>query len=173
MKRRSITKQPHDPHVLFLDEVTSGRKFLSFLAQARVPAQAFETLLRRNKKMPDSTVIEQCANNGYVLVTTDRRMESDWIEDIVKHKAKIIILTDDEGGPIHWTSALVSSEKRWRRILLDHPDDPITIRIERSGNITKVAGAEELLQRRDRLLTINITKSKRHGLTKKQISEPA
>lgn len=133
MKRRSNTKPPHDPHVLYLDEDTSGDRFASLLRHAKLSVQLFESLLPKNKKTPDATVIERAARSNYVLVTTDKRMESDWIEDIILNKARVILLTDDDGGPIHWASALICSESRWSRVLLDHPGVPITIRVERAG----------------------------------------
>jgi hypothetical protein len=154
--------------VLYLDEDTSGNKFVSRLREARIPVQPFESLLRKNKKTPDSSVIERAAGAGYVLVTTDKRMESDWIDDIIRCRAKIILLTDDHGGPIHWTAALVCSQARWRRVLLDHPSDPVTIRIDAAGNIVKVAGSARLLERREHLLTASIARSKRHGAKPKQ-----
>ncbi len=36
MRRRSNTKQPHDPHVLYLDEDVSGKKFAGLLVDARL-----------------------------------------------------------------------------------------------------------------------------------------
>lgn len=164
MKRRSDTNRPHDPHVLYLDEGISGKALASLLKQARMPVHQYESLLPRNKKTPDSRVIEVCSRNGYVLVTTDRRMESEWIEDIVRHKAKVVLLTDEEGGPIHWASALIVSETSWRRILLDNPIGPIVIRISKGGTTTKFTGEDELHARRAQLQTARIVRSKKHGL---------
>ena len=47
----------------------------------------------------------------YVIITTDKRMESVWTEDMIAHRAQVILLTDDEGGPIYcglnrWASGL-------------------------------------------------------------------
>lgn len=163
MKRRSNTKPPHDPHILFLDEDTSGDTFVSLLKQARVSVQPYETLLPKNKKIPDATVIERCAKANYVLVTTDKRMESEWIEDIIQHKARVIRLTDDDGGPIHWAAALICSKSKWSRVLLDQPNTPVIIRVERSGIITRIVGEADLLKRRDQLLTASIVRGKKHG----------
>ncbi len=91
-------------------------------------------------------------------------METDWIEDIVANKAKVIRLTDEKGGPIHWASALIAGESSWRRILLDNPDGPLIIRINSAGVITKCYGEQALRQRRDQLLNSTISRRKRHGV---------
>jgi len=139
LKRRSNTKPPHDPYVLYLDEAVSGKKFVSLLKEAGLCPEPFEKLLRGKRKTPDSEVIEACSKAGYVLVTKDQRIESDWTDDILKHKARIILLTDDDGGPIHWMAALSCGFASWNRALLDHPGEPLTIRLNRSGHVTKIA----------------------------------
>lgn len=148
--------------MLYLDEDTSGPEFASLLGKGRLSAREYQVLLPRNKKTPDSTVIASAAKEKYILVTTDKRLETDWIDDIVTNKAQIILLTDDDGGPMHWASALIVSENRWTRILLDNPHSPLVIRIDRAGNIVKLIGESELCERRDQLLTASIVRRKRH-----------
>lgn len=163
MKRRSNTKKPHEPHELFLDEGVSGKKFQSLLKEARLTVHLFESLLHKKKKVPDSRVIEVTAKAGYVLVTTDKRMEAVWTDDIISHKAKVILLTDEDGGPIHWASALIVGQSAWERVLLDHLSEPVTIKLNKFGSVTKIAGEAELRKRRDALLTVRITQAKRAG----------
>lgn len=167
MKRRSDTKKPthkpHDPHPLFLDEDISGKAFASFLTQARILVHQYEKLLPRNKKIPDARVIKEAAKAGFVLITTDRRMESDWTEDIITNKAKVMLLTDNDGGPIHWAAALIAGEATWRRALLDNLGVPLVLRINRAGTITKLIGEVELRERRDHLLTAKIVRAKKLG----------
>jgi hypothetical protein len=100
-------------------------------------------------------------------------MESVWTEEIITHKAKIIVLTDEEGGPLHWAAALICSRSTWTRVLLDHPNDPVTIRITQAGTIKKVTGAEELRKRRDQLLTTRIVQAKRSGEDVRALRKPA
>lgn len=168
MKRRSNTKQPHDPYVLFLDEGVSGTVFVSLLTQARLTVQPYEKLLRKNSKTSDAKVIEAAAGANFVLVTKDQRMESDWTEDIITQKAKIILLTDDDGGPVNWMAALLVGHPAWTRVLLDHPAEPVTMRISKSGTVTKVAGEQELRRRRDQLLTSRIVREKRQGISERR-----
>ncbi len=163
MKRRSNTKAPHDPHVLYLDEDVSGKVFASYLTEANLVVRQYETLLRKKSKTPDSTVIEQASKANWVLVTTDKRMESEWTDDIIACRAKVILLTDSQGGPINWAAALICGRTAWVRTLLDHPTEPLTMKVNSGGSVIKFAGAEELIKRRDRILTSAIIRSKKHS----------
>jgi hypothetical protein len=136
----------------------------SRLLEANISVRQYETLLARNKKIPDASVIARASEANYVLVTKDKRMETEWIDEIIRCNAKIILLTDDEGGPIHWASALICSRTRWTRALLDNHNKPVAIRIDGSGMITKVVGQQELMDRRECLLTARMARSKRHGV---------
>jgi hypothetical protein len=154
--------------VLYLDEDTSGDTFASLLGQGKLTVRKYENLLRKNKKIQDSTVIAACAKENWVLVTKDGRMETEWIDYIIAHKAKIILLTDDAGGPIHWTAALLAGQTKWERALLDNPNSPITIRLDRQGTICKLAGAQELTERRNKLLTASKSRAKKHHANKQR-----
>lgn len=163
MKRRFDTKKPHEPYELYLDEGVSGPKLVSLLGQARLIAHLFQSLLPRNKKVSDSRVIQVAAAARYVLVTTDKRMEALWIEDMIRHQAQVILLSDESSGPIHWAADLIAGQAAWQRVLLDHPGQPVTIKLARSGTVTSVAGELELRARRDRLLTARIVQYKKSG----------
>jgi predicted nuclease of predicted toxin-antitoxin system len=148
---------------LFLDEGISGPALASLLRKAGLPVHEFQKLLPKNKKIPDSRVIQAAANARYVIVSKDLRMESDWTDDIIKHKAKIIVLSDEEGGPMHWASAIVCGQPTWERVLLNHPAEPVIIKINRTGTVQKIAGQRDLTERRDDLLTRKIVQAKRAG----------
>lgn len=167
MRRRSNTKKPHDPHELYLDEGISGPALASLLEKAGLAVNEFQRLLPKNKKIPDLRVIEEATEKRYVIVSRDLRMESDWTDDIIRCKAKIIVLSDEEGGPIHWASAIVCGQSAWERALLNHPNEPVIIKIDRTGKVQKIAGEQELIERRDHLLTLRITQAKRSGRTSK------
>jgi hypothetical protein len=98
-----------------------------------------------------------------VIVSRDLSMESDWTEEIIRHRAKVIMLTDQEGGPMHWASAIVCGQVAWERVLLNHPNEPVIIKINRSGAVQNIAGEKELIERRDHLLTVKITQAKKSG----------
>ena len=165
MKRRSNTKQPHDPHVLFLDEGISGDELVTLLTKGKLSVRPFESLLKKNKKVPDDRVIEAVAKANYILLTKDDRMETEWVGDIIRHCAKVILLTDDAGGPMNWASAMICSYDSWSRILLDHPKEPVTIRVGRTGKISKLSGSKELTSRKKKIETSRIIRAKRSGLS--------
>jgi len=151
--------------VLYLDEGVSGKAFASLLELGGLSVRPYESLLRKNTKTSDAKVIAAAARANFVLVTKDQRMESDWTEDVITNRAKIILLTDDNGGPIHWTAALLAGQAGWTRILLNYPTEPLTSRINRSGAVTKLAGEDALLTRRDQILTSIIVRHKRQGIS--------
>jgi len=163
LKRRSNTKRSHDPHELYLDEGVSGPKFAELLSEARLTVHSFQSLLPRNKKVSDARVIAAASEMGYVIVTTDKRMESAWTDEMIVSRARVILLTADDGGPIDWLSALVVSKNAWQRALLDHPGEPLVIKIARSGKVESIVGADDLKKRRNQLLTVRITKAKQAG----------
>jgi predicted nuclease of predicted toxin-antitoxin system len=173
--RQSNTKKPHDPHELFLDEGISGPALAALLRKAKLSVHEFQKLLPKNKKIPDSRVIQEAAKARYVIVSRDLSMESDWTEEIIQNKAKVIMLTDQEGGPMNWASAIVCGELAWERVLLNHPNEPVIIKINRSGAVQNIAGEKELIERRDHLLTIKITQAKKSGrkanVSRKQASK--
>jgi len=163
LKRRSHTKQPHDPFELFLDEGLSGDAFAALLTKAKICVHKYEKLLRKNRKIPDPEVIAACSKANFILVSKDPSMERDWIEDIIECKAKVLFLSDKEGGIMHWTAALMCSRKAWERAFLDHPNEPMLIRITNSGGITKITGEADLRKRRTKLMTTKISRAKKAG----------
>ena len=85
----------------------------------------YEVLLEKNKKIPDGQVLERACESGFVLVTTDVTMEWDTgLDDIISNRARVIFITDQQGGPVHWASALICSQKHWERVLLNNPMGP-------------------------------------------------
>jgi hypothetical protein len=75
---------------------------------------------------------------------------------------KSFLLTDGEGGPIHWASALVAGENDWRA-LLDNLTEPLVIKISPAGTIIRFVGPNELRTHRDHLMTARIVRAKRLG----------
>jgi len=89
-----------------------------------------------------------------------KQLEAEWIEEIVAHKAKVIVLTDRQGNVVHWASALIASAPVWNRALLNHPMGPVVIRINRQG-VRKVEGEAELQKLCERQKTARIVRAKR------------
>jgi hypothetical protein len=121
----------------------------------------YETLFEKNRKIPDGQIIERSCQSGFILVTKDESMESEWIEDIIAHKARVILLTDGYGNVMNWAASLIASEKVWHRALLDHPFGPLVIRINREG-VQRIDYAESLSKLCQRRKTARIVRSKRN-----------
>jgi predicted nuclease of predicted toxin-antitoxin system len=147
---------------LYLDEGISGTTLASLLRKAKLVVFEYEELLERNKKIPDATVLKRAVEAGYVLVSKDGNMESDELEYIIEHRARVIFLDDQEGGPVSWAAALICAESAYERVLLSNPSGPLTIHVSRIGTIRAVTGEEELRRRCDRIQTAHITRRKRH-----------
>jgi hypothetical protein len=160
LKRRSNTKQPHEPHSLYLDEGISGDTLASILRKGGLRVFVYETLLEKNRKISDASVIARACQSGFILVTKDESLEGDWIEEIISHKARALVLTDGHGNVIHWASALIASESVWERALLNHPIGPLIIRINRRG-VGKVEEEADLLALCQRAKTARIVRAKR------------
>ena len=165
MRRRSNTNRPHEPYSLYLDEGISGPTLASLLRKAKMFVFQYEALLTKNRKISDGDVIKRACASGFVLVSKDTSMEwDDGLEDIISNRARVIFITDQDGGPVHWASALICSARHWERELLNNPMGPLTISVNRDGSIRKVAGEDELRKRRNRLLTGKLARGKRHRL---------
>jgi hypothetical protein len=132
------------------------------LRKARICVFQYEALLKKNQKIPDGEVLKRASESGFVLVTKDMSMEwDDGLDDIIAHRARVIFITDQQGGPTHWAAALICSARAWNKVLLDNPLGPLTISINCDGAIKKVTGEEELRQRRNKLLTAKLSRGKR------------
>jgi hypothetical protein len=156
-----------DSLTLCLDEDISGEKLLRLLRDAGIQVFLYESLgLERGKKIPDDTVIARARELGYVLLTADQSIEKESIDFICRYEARIIILTDTEGGLPNWAAAVICSHDACTRIFLNQPSGPVIIKVNRSGAITKFRGEEEIKKRRDQILTASIARAKRHASAK-------
>jgi hypothetical protein len=143
-----------------LDEGISGNALASLLRKGGLRVFVYETLLEKNKKIPDGTVIERACQSGFILVAKDEALESEWIEEIITHKARVLVLTDGQGNVVHWAAALISSAKVWERALLNHLIGPLIIKINRQG-VSGIEDEGQLTKLCQRLKTAKIMRAKR------------
>ena len=145
---------------------------LGLLRDAGLAVQEYESLLIKNQKTPDDTVLKSATSAGYVIVTKDGAMDTDELEFILAHKARVIVLTDKTGGVPHFAAALICASEKVERLLLDCPVGPLVVRLSRDGAITKIRGAQELTERYNRTLTARIARGKRISQKHKKIGLP-
>ncbi len=163
MKRRSNTKKPHDPHSFYLDEGLSSPDIAKLMKDAGMSVFQYELLFARNQKIPDDVVIEKAHTSRLILTTKDEAMEREWIGTVIATKARMVLLTDGTGGITNLAAALICAHPAIERILLDTPDGPLIIKVNRSGDVTKIRGEVELQERWKHLFQAAMVRSKRHG----------
>ena len=62
----------------------------------------------------DHVWIPQCANHGWLIVTSDKGIETDPINraSVLESKARVFILQDGNNGPSHWAASIIVSRAR-------------------------------------------------------------
>jgi len=90
-------------------------------------------------------------------------MEREWIGSVISAKARMILLTDGEGGIVHLAAALICAHDVIERLLLDNPTGPLIIKVNSHGDVTKIRGDAELRKRWDQLFQASVIRAKRSG----------
>ena len=109
----------------------------------------------------DESVLVTATKLGYVVVTKDDRIERDEIESIIATCARVIILTDKTGGVANFAASLICGNDAYEQILRSNPNGPLVIRIGRSGSVSKLRGAEEMMKRCQNQISQRIARSKK------------
>ena len=89
-------------------------------------------------------------------------MDSDELDQIIEHRARVIFLEDQYGGPTSWAAALICSHIAYERELLNYPKGPLTIYITCEGKVRETLGEEELRRKLQNITTKKIIRVKRH-----------
>jgi hypothetical protein len=147
---------------LFLDEGISGKALSSLLLKARIPVFEYDFLLTRNSKIPDGDVLKRSVEAGFILVSKDSSMVSDELDHIIKHRARVIFLDDQHGGPVTWAASLICGHIAYERVLLSNPKGPLTIHLTCEGKVRETVGEAELRRKFQRLSAKNVIREKRH-----------
>jgi hypothetical protein len=92
-------------------------------------------------------------------------MEKTEIDTIMACKAKIVMLTDQNSGCVHWAAALVSAQESINATLHAH-DGSLIIRVIKTGNLSKIRHGQELINFQTRLRTRRIIRAKKAGTFK-------
>lgn len=115
---------------LFLDRNLGNRKLASLLAAAGIPHRCHSAFFPPDA--PDDQWIPECARNDWIIVTGDKRIETDPInrQAVINSRARMFLL--DEGGSraIGWAAALIVSRTRIYEIVREY-DGPFFATITR------------------------------------------
>jgi hypothetical protein len=163
LKRRSNTKGQHSPHSYFLDEGLSSHDIAALMKDAGMSVFQYELLFERHKKISDDEVIARTKASGLILATKDEAMEREWIGSIIAARARMILLTDGTGGIANLAAALICAHDRIQKILLDNPEGPLIIKVNRHGDVSRIRGEAELKERYRRLFQAALVRSKKLG----------
>ena len=133
------------------------------MRDAGISVFQYELYFQRNQKIPDDAVIKKAHESRLILITKDEAMEREWIGTVISAKARMVLLTDGTGGIASLAAAFICAHPSIERILLDNPQGPLVIKVNRSGDITKIRGESELTARWNHLFQAAVVRSKKHG----------
>lgn len=94
--------------------------------------------------------IRAAADKGYVIVTSDKKIETDPIERlaVIESKAKVFILDENNARAVHWASAIIVSRERIYEIVREN-DGPFFMNVVRKGSLLYRFRVPELVANAD------------------------
>jgi len=146
-----------------LDEGLSSPDIAKLMKEAGMSVFQYELLCERNKKIPDDEVIARAHKSRLILTTKDEAMEREWIGNVIAIRARMVLLTDGSGGIANLAAALICAHPAIERLLLDNPEGPLIIKVNRSGVVTRIRGEVELQNRWNHLFQAAMVRAKKHG----------
>jgi predicted nuclease of predicted toxin-antitoxin system len=158
-KQLSIISRRPSPSdfVFFLDRQIDGDDLARVLTDARMKIKRHGERFKHDED--DDEWIDESAQQGWVIVTADKHMETEHIDVICHSRAKVLILTDNNSGYPQWAASLISSHDAIVRHLLSS-DGPMIVRLSKVG-ITKVRHPAEVETRQREAETKRIVRAKK------------
>ena len=99
---------------IFLDRNQGSKRMPSLLKEAGInvrwhAAEGFPT-----RETDDTAWIRAVAEKGYIIVTSDKAIETDPINKlaVIETKAKVFILDEGNSRAVHWAAAIIVSKDR-------------------------------------------------------------
>jgi hypothetical protein len=99
---------------LFLDRNQGNKRMPMILKEAGLnvrwhSAEGFPTT-----ELNDVAWIRTVASKGYIIITSDKKIETDPIERlaVIESKAKVFILDEQNSRAVHWAAAVIVSKDR-------------------------------------------------------------
>ena len=74
-------------------------------------------------ELNDVAWIRAVASKGYIIITSDKSIETDPIERlaVIESKAKVFILDEQNARSVHWAAAIIVSKDRIYEAVRDNP----------------------------------------------------
>jgi hypothetical protein len=89
----------------------------------------------------DPVWIEYCANRDWVIITGDKRIETDPInrQAVIDFKAKVFLLDENESKAVEWGSAIIVGRRKLVALANEH-DGPFfaSVRKNLGGVISRI-----------------------------------
>jgi hypothetical protein len=88
-----------------------------------------------SKETDDSAWIRAVAAKGYIIVTSDKTIETDPInkQAVIESKAKVFLLDENNARAVHWAAAIIVSKDRIYEIVSDN-EGPFFMSIVRKSS---------------------------------------
>jgi hypothetical protein len=145
---------------VFIDRNTNSDDMAVFLSDAGWPIERHHDYFADD--VDDDVWIAQVAAKGWTILTADRRLAKDYIDVIIKSKAKVVLLADNNSGRVLWSAALVVGQ--WGIHQVVHADEgPVIMSVTRSGNVVRIRRKIDLDAESAELRTQAITRAKKKG----------
>lgn len=105
--------------MLFLDYDQGTKVIPEILGKAKIEFRRLSDLYAKNT--PDYRWIPECARQGWVIVSSDKGIETDPEnrEAVIASKAKIVLLDENNSKAATWAAALIVS----RQVIADMLED--------------------------------------------------
>lgn len=153
-----ISKRPRkSDFTFFLDRQTESDDLAKVLRDARI--QVKRHCERFTPEEDDDAWIRSVAQEGWVAISADQRIEADHLDVVCRSRAKVVLLTDNNSGYPQWAASLIAFNDRIVEKLLSS-DGPMIIRLSKNS-ITKVRFPEEVETKRRNIETQKIIRTKK------------
>jgi hypothetical protein len=111
--------QPKLDKEIFLDR-THGGRIIGILRQAGFVVHPIQEVYpERHQFISDPEWLQKCAENDWVIVTGDKRIESapENRQAVIETRARVFILGDSNSVPEEWAAAIIVGHHRMQEIL--------------------------------------------------------
>lgn len=99
---------------IFLDRNQGNKRMPTILREAGITVRCHSEEGFPSKETDDEVWIRAVASKGYIIVTSDKKIERNPIERlaVIESKAKVFILDEKNSRSVHWAAAVIVSKDR-------------------------------------------------------------
>jgi predicted nuclease of predicted toxin-antitoxin system len=107
---------------LFLDRDQGSKRMPTLLKEARINIRWHAGEGFPSVETDDTEWIQAAASRGYIIITSDKSVETDPInrQAVIESKAKVFILDENNSKAIHWAAAIIVSKEKIYELARDN-----------------------------------------------------